>query len=140
MPLFREQLAKGKSIRFSPRGTSMLPMLRQGVDQVELSPLPEKLHRFDIPFYQRDNGQYILHRIVGFRDGAYVCLGDNQFQMEYGVREDQMIAVVTAFYRNGVRHCVTELPYRIYCRIWYYTRHVRYLWRGGTGFLRRLLK
>ena len=140
MPLFREQLEKGKTIRFSPRGTSMLPMLRQGQDQVELSPLPEKLCRFDIPFYQRDNGQYVLHRIIEVKGETYTCLGDNQFQKEYGVRADQMIAVMTAFYRDGARHTVTEWPYRLYSRIWYYTRHFRYLWRRGMGFLRRQLK
>lgn len=140
MPLFREQLEKGRNVRFSPRGTSMLPLLRQGRDQVELSPLPEKLHRFDIPFYQRDNGQYVLHRIVAIKGETYTCLGDNQFQKETGVRRDQMIAVVTAFYRDGTRHAVTEWPYRCYCCLWYYTRHIRHLSRWGKGILRRLLK
>lgn len=140
MPLFREQLAKGKTVRFSPRGTSMLPMLRQGQDQVELSPLPEQLRRFDIPFYQRDNGQYVLHRIVGREQDLFVCLGDNQFQKEYGVRGDQMIAVVTAFSRNGTWHSVTERSYWLYCRAWYYTRHIRYLWRRSIGFVRRLFR
>ena len=64
MPLIRESLSQGKSVRFSPRGTSMLPLLRQGKDQVILSPVIGKLHRFDLPFYQRDDGQYVLHRIV----------------------------------------------------------------------------
>ena len=64
MPLIRESLSQGKSVRFSPRGTSMLPMLRQGKDQIILSPIREKLHRFDLPFYQREDGQYVLHRIV----------------------------------------------------------------------------
>ena len=44
MPLVRERLAAGQRVRYLPfRGISMLPMLRQGVDTVELSPLPEKL-------------------------------------------------------------------------------------------------
>ena len=30
-----------------PGGVSMLPMLRQGLDQVVLSPLPEKLKKYD---------------------------------------------------------------------------------------------
>ena len=140
MPLFREQLACGQTVRFSPRGTSMLPMLRQGQDQVVLSPLPETLRRFDLPLYQRDNGQYVLHRIVEVRDGYYICLGDNQFEKEAGVRQDQMIAVVTAFYRNGKHHRVTDAGYRIYCRTWYYSRHLRRILRRGKSILRRLMK
>ena len=118
----------------------MLPMLCQDRDQVELSPVPEKLRKFDVPFYQRDNGQYVLHRIVGKKGDLYTCLGDNQLQKEYGIRQDQIIAVVTAFCRNGTWHSVTEWRYRLYSRVWYYTRHLRSLLRRGIGFLRRLLK
>ena len=48
MPLIRDSLAAGKTVRFSPRGISMLPMLRQGIDSVVLSPLPEKLKKYDL--------------------------------------------------------------------------------------------
>ena len=99
MPLFRERLEKGQTVRFMPRGISMLPMLRQGIDSVVLSPLPEKLKKYDLPLYQRPNGKYILHRIVGVGD-TYTCLGDNQYDKEYGVEHQWMIGLVTAFYRG----------------------------------------
>lgn len=140
MPLIREQLSLGQHVRFSPRGTSMLPMLRQGIDQVVLSPLPEKLSKYDLPLYQRDNGQYVLHRIVACEEASYVCMGDNQFQKEKGIRQHQMIAVVTAFYRADKRHSASESKYRLYCRFWYGTRHLRHLVRRAKGFLRRLMK
>lgn len=139
MPLIRESLSQGKSVRFSPRGTSMLPMLRQGKDQVILSPVAGKLHRFDLPFYQRDDGQYVLHRIVKAGD-TYTCMGDNQFVMEPGVRHDQIIAVATGFVRDGKEHSVHEFTHKCYCRLWFYSRHLRHLWRGGIGWLRRHLK
>ena len=94
MPLIREQLAEGKTVRFSPRGVSMLPMLRQGIDSVVFSPLPEKLKKYDLPLYQRQNGQYVLHRIVKVGD-TYTCIGDNQLAYEPELRHDQMIALVT---------------------------------------------
>ena len=47
MPLIREQLAANKCVKFSPKGTSMLPMLRQGIDHVVLSPLPHKLQKYE---------------------------------------------------------------------------------------------
>lgn len=140
MPLFREQLAAGHTVRFGPRGTSMLPMLRQGMDQVVLSPLPDTLRKYDLPLYQRDNGQYVLHRIVKVETDGYICMGDNQVQPEAGVRRDQMIAVVSEFYRDGKRHRVTEPGYRFYCRVWYAARHLRRLIRKMKGQLRRLLK
>lgn len=127
MPLILEHLHAGQSVSFSPRGTSMLPMLRQGVDTVELSPAPAKLKKFDLPFYQRKNGQYVLHRIVRTGD-AYTCVGDNQFELEYPVTHAQVLALVTAFTRNGRRIEVTNKAYRAYCLFWHYTRPLRHVY------------
>ena len=101
MPLIRAQLAEGRSVRIYPRGTSMLPMLQEGRDSVVLSPLPERerLRRYDLPLYQRKNGQFVLHRVVKIGEN-YTCLGDNQFALEEGLPHDQMIAVVSSFTRN----------------------------------------
>ncbi len=139
MPLFRERLEKGQTVRFMPRGVSMLPMLRQGIDSVVLSPVPEKLKRFDLPLYQRENGQYILHRVIKVED-TYTCLGDNQFDKEYGVKHEQMIGLVTEYYRGDKHHSVNELGYRLYCRLWYRGRYLhRFAYRCKCR-LKRLLK
>ena len=139
MPLIRETLAAGKTVRFSPRGISMLPMLRQGIDSVVLSPLPGKLKKYDLPLYQRDDGHFVLHRIVKVGD-TYTCIGDNQFEYEHGLRQDQMIALVTAFTRGKREIPVTNPGYRIYCRIWHWSRPLRHFWRRGKGWLRRHLR
>lgn len=137
LPLIREQIELGGSVRIAPRGTSMLPMLRYGVDSVVLSPVPDRLRKYDIPFYRRDNGQFVLHRIVAAGD-TYTCIGDNQFQLEPGIRRDQMIAVVTSFTRGGREISVTNPLYRCYCCFWHYSRPVRRFWRLGLGWLRRI--
>ena len=64
MPLFLEQFQSGRSVRFSPRGISMLPMLRQEIDSVVLSAIPDRLEKYDLPLYRRDDGKYVLHRIL----------------------------------------------------------------------------
>lgn len=134
MPVIREQLAQGNSVSFSPRGVSMLPMLRQGRDTVELSPLTGRLKKYDLPLYRRDNGQYVLHRVVE-ADETYTCVGDNQFELERGLRHDQMIALVTAFTRNGKRIAVDNIWYLRYSCFWVAIRPVRRIWIG----IRRLL-
>ena len=65
MPLILERLAAGQDVRFSPRGVSMLPMLRQGRDTVTLSPVTGRLRKYDLPLYRREDGRYVLHRVVG---------------------------------------------------------------------------
>ena len=138
MPLLIEALQNGQSVRFAPTGTSMRPMLRQGMDSVVLSPVTGKLKRFDLPLYRRDDGKYVLHRIVKAGE-EYTCLGDNQFVMETGVRQDQMIAVVTAFYRREKKYPVTHPGYRLYCRIWYHSRSLRRLFRRSVNWMHRHL-
>jgi len=127
MPLIRERLDAGESVRFSPHGTSMLPMLKDGRDQVILSPLTDKLKKYDLPLYQRENGQYVLHRIVRAKDDYYTCMGDNQFVPEKGLRHDQMIAVVTSFVYRGKEYSTECLGYKAYCCFWYAVRPLRHL-------------
>lgn len=129
MPLIQEQLVGGGSVNFSPRGVSMLPMLRPGVDSVVLSPLKGGLKKYDLPLYRRDDGNYVLHRVVKTGD-SYTCIGDNQYFAEKGVRHDQIIAVVTAFTRRGHSYTVTDTGYRLYCRFWHYSRPLRRVLRA----------
>ncbi len=135
IPLFLEQFAAGKSVRFSPRGVSMLPMLRQGIDSVVLSPPPKTLKKYDLPLYRRKNGQYVLHRIIKVQE-TYTCMGDNQFSPENGIRDKQMIALVTGFYRGERYWSTHSFAYRCYCRLWHYTR----LPRRAFRYLKRHLQ
>lgn len=125
-PLIQERLAVGESVQFTPRGTSMRPTILGGRDQVVLSPLSEKLKKYDLPFYRRDDGHFVLHRIVK-AGKTYTCIGDNQFQYESGIRQDQMLALATGFYRKGKFYDTSGLGYKIYVRLWCWSRPVRYV-------------
>jgi len=125
MPFFLERLAAGESVKFTPQGTSMTPMILGGRDQVILSPPPKQWKKYDLPFYQRDNGQYVLHRIVEVGE-SITCVGDNQFAYERGLRPDQMIAIATGFVRKGKEYRTNQLSYRIYCRYWHWSRRARH--------------
>ena len=138
MPLIREALSAGQSVRFFPRGTSMLPMLRQDVDSVVLSPVPDRLKKYDLAFYQRDNGKYILHRVIGAGE-TYTCMGDNQTIPEYGLRQEQMIAVVSGFYRRQRFVSVDAFGYRLYRSLWVGILPVRKLLSRVKNKLRRIL-
>jgi len=144
MPLVRERLAAGQSVRYLPfRGVSMLPLLRQGKDAVELAPLPEKLEKYDLPVYQYPSGKYVMHRIVKVEVDHCICLGDNTYQYET-VTRDMMLGVVTAI-RRGKRIIPVDAPgYRLYCRVWValypVRRGLRQVLRRGKRWLRRWLK
>lgn len=137
-PLMQEQLASGQSVKLTPQGTSMRPTIYGGRDQVILSPLPEKLKKYDLPLYRREDGQFVLHRIVKVGQ-TYTCVGDNQFILEKGIPREWMIALTTGFIRKGKYYSTDSFAYRIYCRIWHWTRPVRHFGlRCRQAILRRL--
>lgn len=140
MPLIREQLQMGCDVTFGPRGTSMRPLIRQGRDSVTLSPIKHKLKKYDLPLYQRANGQYVLHRIVKVhKDGTYTCIGDNQYAYEHGVDDSQMIAYATAVIRDGKKIKCSCAAYRIYCRVWHISRVPRHYFRAIVDKIKTVL-
>ncbi len=123
----KEQLENGKTVSFVPKGNSMRPMLRDGEDMVLLKKPEGRLRLFDVAFYfRRETGKYVIHRVVGFKkDGSYVMLGDNNITKEYNIFPEDIIAVMTAFYRKGKMYTVHHLGYRIYYNLLYYIRPFR---------------
>ncbi len=98
-PLIEQGIKNGGKYRFYPRGTSMLPLIREGKDSVVFTEVG-KIKKFDIVLYIRDNGDYVLHRVIRVRDGVYDMCGDNQCIIERGIRKDQIKAAVTGVYRG----------------------------------------
>jgi hypothetical protein len=143
MPLIREQLAGGQTVTFFPHGVSMLPLLREGKDSVTLSAPPQRLKKYDIALYQRQNGQYVLHRVA--RCGkTYTFVGDNQVYLEKNIRHEQIIAICTAFSRGGKRTSANALRWRVYAVLWGvlrpFRRVIAALWRRGLNVLSKIKK
>ena len=133
------QLEKGGKANLTITGSSMMPMLQEYRDSVLLVSTQEALRPGDIALYQRDNGSYILHRVIRLSPQGYLFCGDNQAELE-SVRQDQIIARVDGFFHNGKYHELTETGYRLYCWVWLKLFCVRkyYLWlRRRLGRLRR---
>lgn len=104
-------------------GHSMLPMLRPGRDSVMLAKAGA-LKKGDIPLYQRENGRYVIHRIVKMKNGNYICCGDHQYVPET-VAPSQVLAVVTGFTRKGKARSCNGCGYRAYRWLWTHTFFMR---------------
>lgn len=140
LPLIREWLAAGKKVKnLSFRGISMLPLLRQGKDTVEISPLSNEIKKYDLPMYLRENGKMVLHRVVKLEEDHYLCIGDNTECFEK-VYPDQIIGIVTAINRGKRRIECNSFSYRLYCRLWRPTRLFRILYKRAKRLLRRCFK
>ena len=82
-------------------GSSMTPFLVHGRDTVYLSKVWRSLRKGDMILYRRDSGSYILHRIYRVVENCYTLVGDAQTELEYGIRQDQVLALVCAVRRKG---------------------------------------
>lgn len=113
-------LESGGEFRFYPKGRSMLPLIRQGLDSISLVAVDGPLKKYDIPLYVRSNGQFVLHRVVGVDSDGYIMCGDNQLSLEHGILSNQIRARVCAIFRQNRRIDVTNPMYVLYCKIWCY--------------------
>ena len=116
--VIREVLESGGEFRMYPHGTSMRPLLRQGIDSVVLEKMKRAPKKNDILFYQRQDGSYILHRVWEVTDTGLTLVGDNQRMLEYGVTEEQIIGYVTRIYRGEKEINCDGLWYRMYLWLW----------------------
>ena len=93
-----------------------------GISVTRWSCDPQTLQPGQVPLYRRENGQFVVHRIVRRDDGQacyeygrkkplpstcselrYTMMGDAQSYIEPNIRPDQILACATAFIRKGKR-------------------------------------
>ena len=116
-PIIKEKIENGGTVQLPITGTSMNPLLVWGRDTVELTKC-ENPQKYDIIFYRRDNGHFVLHRIVGKNENGFILCGDNQVKKEYGITEKHIIAVVKSITRKDKTFSVNKSSYRFYVKLW----------------------
>lgn len=100
-------------------GISMLPCIRPQRDILHLVRPERAVEKYEVILYQRNNGAYILHRVMGKDQRGYILCGDHQWVFEHGIREDQVLGVLKGFYRGETYiDCTENRLYRSYVRIW----------------------
>lgn len=114
-PILETQLQLGEA-QLPVTGISMTPTIRGGRDFVRLRRLDRPAKRGDILLYRRENGQFILHRVLKGGE-VLTCCGDRQLETET-VKSEQALAVVIAICRKGRWFAVTTPLYRLYAALW----------------------
>ena len=107
---YKTELEKNGVIAFVPGGNSMWPTLKNRGQSVIIVKKEKRLNKFDVAFYQRSDGTFVLHRVMEIIDGGYVMLGDSQFTTEK-VAEGQVFGVMSGFYRGKKYVEVTDQKY-----------------------------
>lgn len=129
-PYIADEISNGNKVRLTVTGNSMYPLLRNKRDAVTLekTDMPKK---YDIVFYRRPNGQYVLHRVLNVYKNHLIIAGDGETEREYAVPVSAVMARVTSVIRrnsDGDReYNLNELWYKVYVRLWNFLFPLRHV-------------
>lgn len=115
--LINEKLENGGSAAFSPKGASMLPMLRVADDSVTLVKPPARLKKGMVALFISEEGgeqRFLLHRLVRIEGEELTFCGDNRRSCDPPARREDVVGVVSEYETRGRRHSVNEPLYRLY--------------------------
>lgn len=71
------EIKAGNSVRIPVKGNSMLPLIRPGTDDIELSPLNKRsIEKGNIVLAQTEDGRYLVHRIEKVEGEVVFIRGD----------------------------------------------------------------
>lgn len=138
IPLIDEQLKNNGEVKFTPRGKSMYPTLISGEDTVTIVKPEFPLKLYSMPLYKRDNGEYVLHRVIKIDGDKYTMRGDNQYIAEEGIREEQIIGVVKEYTHNGKIYSGDDVKNRMYGSLRKNTVKPRKVYIKTRGFLGKI--
>lgn len=121
-----KQLAEeGKEVSMVISGGSMSPFLAHGRDSICFRKPDRELRRGDMVFYQRANGQYVMHRIKKIKADGYYIVGDAQQVIEGPVRREQIFALVTKVMRKGKWIGPGDFWWEFFAHVWIHMIPVR---------------
>lgn len=109
---------EGHEVCVQISGNSMAPFLRDKRDIAYFKAPDEELKIGDIVFFQRTNGQFVLHRICRIENNCYYILGDNQRMIEGPILREQIFAIVTRVRRKGNIITPSNLIWDFYAKMW----------------------
>ena len=118
-------------IRIYPHGTSMLPMIRQGIDSVVLVK-PTDIKLYDIVLFKKEEDFFCLHRVVKVNQDILSVCGDNQSVAEK-INSKDVIAKVESWYREDTHIQNDDKDYIKYIKRIVLTRPFRRIKRKIAG-------
>ena len=84
-------------LAFVPNGNSMWPTLKNGKHSVIIQPKTQRLTKYQVAFFTRADGSFVLHRVIDLTEDGYLVCGDSQLQPEK-VLEERVVGVMTGYY------------------------------------------
>ncbi len=116
--MLRTLIEEGKQVSMIISGSSMAPFLIHARDHICLERPSGKLRKGDMVFYQRSNGEYVMHRIDNVKKEEYYLIGDAQTVIEGPIQREQIFAVVTKVKRKGEWIVPENFRWKFFAHVW----------------------
>ena len=135
-----QYLADNGRLIYTNKGRSMLPLLREGRDLFIIEAKHEgRCNVGDVVLFRRES-DYVLHRVIAVHNGSYDILGDNCINPERGIKDTDILGVMTGFVRDGREHSINERAYRLYVYVWMKTAGLRIFLKKVINRVRKICR
>ena len=135
--ILRTVIDEGKEVNMRVLGSSMAPFVVHERDTIYFKRPERKLKKGDIAFFQRNNGQYVVHRIYKVKGDEYYFVGDNQTLIEGPIEKGQIFAIVTRVIRKGKEIRPGDPWWLFFEKIWINMIPLRRITIKAYGLIRR---
>lgn len=125
--VLRELVEQGKEVSLMITGNSMSPFLIHERDYICFEKPNRTFRKGDMVFYQRDNGQYVMHRIRKIKSDGFYMVGDAQTEIEGPIRKDQIFAIVTKVKRKDKWINPGDFWWEFFEHVWIHLIPVRHM-------------
>lgn len=130
------RIGEGERVRIRAKGNSMLPMIRDGKDEVILEkPNEQSFQKGRLLLVQLSDERFVLHRVKKTNDTHLLLQGDGNLSFVEACTPHDVIAEATTVIRNGNAIRIDNLRWKMYRYLW---PHNYLLRRIALGIYRRI--
>ena len=123
--VLKELVEEGKEVSMLIAGSSMSPFLCHQRDSICFKKPDRELKKGDMVFYQRESGQYVMHRIYKIKPDGYYMVGDAQTEIEGPLKREQIFGLITKVNRKGRWMKSGDFWWKFFEKVWIHMIPVR---------------
>lgn len=116
--LLKQLVEEGESVSMRIVGSSMSPFLIHDRDLITFKAPERELKKGDMVFFQRESGQYVMHRIYAVKPDGYYMVGDAQAEIEGPISREQIFAVIIKVRRKDKWMEPGDFWWNFFERVW----------------------
>lgn len=130
-------LENHRPVFVTTNGDSMWPLMIHKTSKVMVVPIEAEPKVYDIPLYKRENGEYVIHRIVRIKNGRIYTRGDNRADVEC-INTESILGTVKVIRNKNNVITVNDKRYKLYIVILKLTYPLRFLVYKFRSLIRKI--